>query len=93
MSPRKGQAESQTPQQRIEHLYAVLRAIRNVNQLIIREKDPDALVRQACSLLVETRGYYSAWIALLDDEGTVRTVAESGLGEAFQPVAERLQRG
>jgi PAS domain S-box-containing protein/putative nucleotidyltransferase with HDIG domain len=93
MSYRKGQAESQTPQQRIEHLYAVLLAIRNVNQLIIREKDPDALVEQACNLLVETRGYYSAWIALLDGEGTVRTVAESGLGEAFQPVAERLKRG
>jgi len=93
MSSRKSQAESQTPQQRIEHLYAVLLAIRNVNQLIIREKDPDALVEQACDLLVETRGYYSAWIALLDGEGTVRTVAESGLGEAFQPLVEQLQRG
>jgi hypothetical protein len=30
---------------------------------------------------------------LLDDGGTSRTVAESGLGEAFQPLLERMQRG
>ena len=93
MSSGKGHAESPTPQQRLEHLNAVLRAIRGVNQLIVHEKDPDALVRQACSLLVGTRGYYSAWIALLDAEGNLRTAAESGLGDAFQTMAERLQRG
>jgi len=35
---------------RTRHLSEILRAIRNVNQLIVREKDPDRLVRQACEL-------------------------------------------
>jgi len=48
----------------LEHLNRVLRAIRNVNQLIVREKDRERLIRQACELLVETRGFNGAWIAL-----------------------------
>ena len=93
MSSGKGHCESHNSQQRLEHLNAVLRAIRSVNQLIVHEKDPDALVQQACNLLVETRGYYSAWMTLLDGEGNLRTATESGLGDAFQPMAERLQHG
>ena len=43
---------------RIEHLNLVLRAIRNVNQLVAREKNPDKLLKGACNLLIETRGYH-----------------------------------
>ena len=53
----------------LEHLNLVLRAIRNVNQLITREKDRGRLVQRTCDLLIETRGYYNAWIALLDEKG------------------------
>ncbi len=51
----------------IRHLNDVLRGIRNVNQLIVREKDPDRLIRQACELLVEARSFRYAWIALTDE--------------------------
>ncbi len=40
---------------RIEHLNSVLRAMRNVNQLIVREKDSARLIQQTCDLLTETR--------------------------------------
>ncbi|MBC7220806.1 MEDS domain-containing protein [Candidatus Bipolaricaulota bacterium] len=53
--------------ERLLHLNAVLRAIRNVNQLIVREKDTDALIRKACELLTEMRGFACAWIALVDE--------------------------
>jgi PAS domain S-box-containing protein len=48
----------------LSNLNAVLRALRNVSQLIVHEKDPQRLVQRACELLVETRGYASAWIGL-----------------------------
>ncbi len=54
---------------RLEHLNAVLKAIRNVNQLIVRERDPDRLIAETCALLTETRGFACAWIVLLNENG------------------------
>jgi len=78
---------------RIEHLNLILRAIRSVNQLITREKDRDRLLKLVCESLIETRGYYNAWIALLDEEGRLVTSAEAGLGDDFLPLVEALERG
>jgi len=80
-------------EERIVHLNLVLRAIRNVNQLISREKDRDRLLKSACDTLIETRGYHNAWIALLDESGDLITTAEAGLGEVFLPLVEQLKRG
>ncbi len=80
-------------EERITHLNAVLRAIRNVNQLITREKNRDRLLQSACDNLIETRGYYSVWIALLDEAGELVTATEAGLGGDFLPMVERLKRG
>ncbi len=86
-------AERKRAEERIEHLNLVLRAIRNVNQLITRERDRDRLLKGACDRLIETRGYYNAWIALLDKSGGFVTSAEAGLGGDFLPMVEPLKRG
>jgi PAS domain S-box-containing protein len=80
-------------EERMVHLNLVLRAIRNVNQLITKEKDRSRLLQGACNNLIETRGYHNAWIALLDNSGKLVTTAEAGLGEAFEFMAERLKHG
>jgi PAS domain S-box-containing protein len=56
------QAEKQT-----EHLNTVLRTIRSVNQLVVRERDRENLICEACRLLVENRGYASSMIVLVDE--------------------------
>jgi len=48
----------------LDHQNRVLLAIRNVNQLITRERDRDRLLDEACAMLVETRGYHNVWVAL-----------------------------
>ena len=80
-------------QQRTAYLNRVLRAVRNVNQLIVREHDPQRLIEGACERLVETRGYLAGWIATLDAAREVTGVASSGLGAAFAPVAAAMQHG
>ncbi|MEA1956963.1 MAG: PAS domain S-box protein [Euryarchaeota archaeon] len=75
------------------HLNAILSAIRNVNQLIVREKDRDRLIQRVCRSLIETRGYNSAWIALVDENGRFLTAAEAGLGGSFSQVVEMMKRG
>lgn len=80
-------------EKRVKHLNLVLQAIRNVNQLIVKEKDRDRLLKSICENLTETRGYYNTWIALLDESRRLVTTAESGLGENFQPMIELMKRG
>jgi len=85
--------ERKQMEQRIEHLNMVLQAIRNVNQLIAREKDRDKLLKGVCDNLTETRGYDYAWLAILDESGGLVTTAEAGLGKDFLPMVEQLKGG
>ncbi|MCK4506184.1 MAG: PAS domain S-box protein [Candidatus Aegiribacteria sp.] len=85
--------ESSKAENHTEHLNLILRAIRNVNQLITKEKDRDRLIQRTCKNLVETRGYFSAWIILLDESGKPFSSAEAGMEDRFQPLLERLKAG
>ena len=75
------------------HLNAVLRAIHKVHQLIISENDIDRLLKGICNNLVETRGYYNAWIAMIDESGDLAASAEAGLGRDFNPMIQKLKSG
>ncbi|MFW5863274.1 MAG: response regulator [Desulfohalobiaceae bacterium] len=66
-------------EQRLQHINAVLKAIRNVNQLITQEKDQKELLQKACQNLVQTRGYFNAWIALLDEQHNCQELYQAGL--------------
>jgi len=78
---------------KIQHLNQVLRAIRNINQLIVREKDSDKLVQEACDLMVEFSGYLGAWIILTDSTGRFLKWVQAGLNEAAEDAQEKLSRG
>ncbi|MBM3174286.1 MAG: PAS domain S-box protein [Chloroflexi bacterium] len=76
-----------------KRLNLVLRAIRDVNQLITKEKDRNRLLEGICRCLTEERGYLGAWVALLDESSRLVAHAESGFGESFLPVVEQLKQG
>jgi PAS domain S-box-containing protein len=78
---------------RTQHLNRILAAIRNVNQLIVHENDPARLIQQTCELLIETRGYNGAWIALGDQQGSPTLHSQAGWGHRFEPVARKLTGG
>jgi PAS domain S-box-containing protein len=77
----------------VEQLDRVLLAIRNVNRLVMHERDPRRLIGHACSSLVATRACRAAWIALLDDARDSVVTAEAGFGQAFAEMAEHLNAG
>ena len=85
--------ECKRSERRIDHLNLVLQAIRNVNQLITKEKDRDILLKGACKNLIETRGYYYAWIALFEESGKFITVAAVGMDQDFSSMAKMLESG
>ena len=85
--------EQRQAEERIAHLNLVLRAIRNVNQLITREKDRTELLKGTCDNLIGSRGYHNAWAALLDENGGLVAAVEAGIGRDFLPMLSLLKRG
>ena len=75
------------------HLNAVLYAIRNVGQLLAKEKARGRLLKAVCDNLISTLGYYSVWIALFNQTGGLWKTTEAGLGKDFLQMDERLKHG
>ncbi|MCL5036527.1 MAG: PAS domain S-box protein [Chloroflexi bacterium] len=77
-------------EERILHLNTAIRAIRNINQLIIREKDLDQLLQKSCEALVESKGYYDASINLQDGEGKFFSASQPEQDKKDRPMLEMM---
>ena len=75
----------------IKYLYGVLGAIRGVNQLIVREKNRDVLLKKTCDVLIGARGYHTVWLGLLKDEKTFATVVGAPLKQVSSFCAQVLR--
>ena len=75
----------------VAHLNSVLRAIRNINQLIVREKDPQTLLQGACQEMVDCRGASCVWIVTQDEDGKPYRWAHAGSMDAFQALLELIE--
>ena len=84
--------ERKLVEEEVNHLNQLLRAARNVNQLIAEEKNKDRLIQRVCDNLVETRGYDNAWIALLDESGDFASFAGTGQERDLDSLPERCQQ-
>jgi len=76
--------EHEKSKERISHLNAVLSSIRNINQLIMKEKDEKTLLDEACKILTKTRGYKLVWIGRIEEGNfDVIPVASAGFEEDY----------
>ncbi len=80
-------------EKRTAHLNDVLKAIRNVNQMICHERDPEKLIYRTCNELTQTRGYYHSWLVLFDNRQRPVNWASSGLGKEFEAIIELFKTG
>jgi len=68
----------------VQHLNQILKAIRNVNQLIVREKDQEKLLQGMCDILNQARGYRFIWIGLVEERRKdVFPVAKAGIADEY----------
>ena len=68
----------------VAHLGRLLRAVRDTNALMVRERNPQRLLDAACEILVNTRGYRMVWIGQITPEtGRVQAMARAGQGTDF----------
>ncbi|MBN2051756.1 MAG: response regulator, partial [Spirochaetales bacterium] len=58
--------EMERREERLQHVHRILLSIRNINQIITKESDREALLQKACRILLETSGYDRASIILMD---------------------------
>jgi signal transduction histidine kinase/ABC-type amino acid transport substrate-binding protein/ActR/RegA family two-component response regulator len=78
---------------RIAHLNLILRAIRDVNQLIVRETDPQVLIEKAAEILVDHRSYRSALLVRVDASGRPVSWTGEGLARSVDALEVLLDSG
>ncbi len=61
------------------HVNSLYRAMLQVNQLVIRESDPEIIINEACRYLSEVESFAAAWVFLTDGEGHVSSAFQYGL--------------
>jgi nitrogen-specific signal transduction histidine kinase len=77
---------------KVKHLNRVLIALRDVGKLLINENDKQKIISGICSILVEKRGYYNAWIGLFGEDKSIDLIARSGFNGGFKEMEERLKK-
>jgi two-component system, NarL family, sensor histidine kinase DegS len=78
-------------EEKLQRVNLILRTIRKVDQVILEERFRERLIERVCKNLVMTRGYYNAWVALMDVSGKFYAFAQAGLGKKFLPMQKKLQ--
>ena len=69
---------------RVERLNRVQRVLTAINGAILRIRDRDELLSEACRIAVDLGDYRMAWIGLVDDAGaTVRPASWAGAGADY----------
>lgn len=75
-----------------EHLNNVLSVIRDVNQLIVREKNPLTLLQESCNILTSTHIYSNAWIVTYNQKSEIEHIASTYSAEKFMLFKEKLNQ-
>lgn len=68
-------------EEHIRHINRTLMAIKDINQLITHERQPQVLLQKACDIIIDSGGYILAWFAL-KQEGTKELRVAAASGEA-----------
>jgi len=86
-------SERKKDEQRIKYLNTALLALRNINQLITREKNRERLMKKSCDLMVENRSFLFAWILLLDERGRFDSAFGAGNEKTKNTLLKQLGHG
>ncbi|MDQ5911160.1 MAG: hypothetical protein QG599_3257 [Pseudomonadota bacterium] len=81
--------ERQHTTEQIRRLNRIYRMLSNVNQLIVRRKEPEGMLREACQIAVRDGGFLMAWVGMVNlQTGLVRPVVQAGPGADYVAKAD-----
>ena len=72
--------ERKNAERRVEQLNRVYAVLSDINQTIVREKDPRRMLAAACRISSEKGQFALAWIGLFDGQGELQIAAHAGAG-------------
>jgi len=75
-----------------EHLKGVLSVIRDINQLILREKNQHKLLQDSCDILVSRHVYASAMFIILDENDKIDYFVSSDKSSKFEQFKEKIDK-
>ncbi|WP_395730461.1 PAS domain S-box protein [Prosthecobacter sp.] len=76
--------EQKQAELRIRQLNRVYEVLSDINKTIVREKDPQKMLAEACRIVVEKGGFRMAWVGMFDAASQkVRPVASAGVVEGY----------
>jgi two-component system cell cycle sensor histidine kinase/response regulator CckA len=77
-------SDREAAEERIRFLNSVLRAITEIGELTVRERNQQRILEETCRIAVEHGQFRMAWVGLADLEtGEVRAVASAGYEEGY----------
>lgn len=77
-------AERKRAEENIRKLNRVYAVLSEINQAIVRIREPQVLFEKACRIAVETGGFRMAWIGLVDNSTQrIRPVAYAGKSDGY----------
>jgi hypothetical protein len=76
---------------RNEHLSGVFAVIRDVNQLIVREKEVEKMLQESCNILTSNHVYGQAWVMIFNDDHQVEHIIGSDSSENFEAFKEKVK--
>jgi PAS domain S-box-containing protein len=85
--------DAKTNELKQKHLSEVLRAIRNVNQMLVKERNRENLLGGICSNLAATRGFSMVWVAALNKDGSFQSLHGSGSKKSINEFRGSFESG
>jgi CheY-like chemotaxis protein/two-component sensor histidine kinase len=79
--------------QKIEHLYRIFQALRVVSGTLHGEEEIDSKLQKVCDYISASQGYQNIRIVLFNQEGGVRAIYHSGLGNRIRDLHAFLLAG
>lgn len=76
-----------------KHLKSIFGAIRELNHIITKEKNPESLVRKVCERLYESGCSGHVWAILVDGKGRAYEAFEVGSGKNILRLRESIETG
>jgi PAS domain S-box-containing protein len=83
--------EQRRTEQRVKHLNRVYAMLSGVNEIIVRDNDPQMVLTASCRIAVEKGHFLMAWIGLTDGGGEdLRIAAHAGATEETLEIIRKL---
>lgn len=76
-----------------QRFHKIIDTHKEINRLLVHEKDIDLLLKKTCDILVNTRGYGFAWIGIFNRDGSLLHIESSGFAKGFIKLKYNLTKG